>query len=203
MNSFKLDSSAPMIAFQFFFTNRDAVPRSVRFIGAETEGEKKRRESKPRCGELIIGPLERCVVADVMPGYNLTDVFHQERADESRRKYNIVRFVFHRVDVGGVVKTSRAVFGDFRQMSSNAVWTVKVFSNPFYLMGEEIKGKRVVEVSLTFRKPLFDSSGQPIKEWRKDENGCRIGAGPIPIRPHWQLRTKDSSLVGIKVCNGD
>ena len=125
------------------------------------------------------------------------DALYQERPYNNAKNphgkwtYHMVRYVFARREFVELSDEFRKVRDTIRaelpRICENALWRVRLFSNPFYKNGEEIPGESTVSVNLEARLPLFRPDG-PVTVWQKDSNGRRVGDAPRPLKADYCLR---------------
>ncbi len=192
-----VSSAVRLICVQFDFSNPEVVPVCVRKLPQETTNESLKRMSIAN-GELVINPIENVSLVDFpgeleSNGYEIVDALYQPRVNPKNHKqtYHMVRFVFARSEY----VQSNEEFGQrrstirqaLRTMCKQAMWCVRAFLNPLFVEGNEAYGENAVSINLVARKPLFDSLGNPIKVWRKNTNGNRIGDQPVLLYPDYSL----------------
>jgi hypothetical protein len=100
-------------------------------------------------------------------GYELVDARYEERIHQkdARRTYHMVRFVFLRdVSINGLheefLRNRNSLRKDLETMCRNALWRVRIFSNPLYKNGVKTPDERVMQINMEVRQPLFSADGQ-------------------------------------------
>lgn len=155
-------------------------------------------------------------------GYEMVDAFYKERIDPKDprnqkfieginagqidankrppgRTYHMVRFLFaHSEFVDNLFEGFREVrdtiYGDLAEMACAALWRVRAFSNPLYKGGEEVAGQSALSINFEVRRPLFQPSGLPVVERKKDAAGNPVGE-PLPIESERLLRLSAGELL--------
>lgn len=193
-----LDEAVRLISFQFSFSNADAVPRFVRQTCAETPEGREKRKSYDNAGVQLIPPTENCNLFGVLTeinsaGWSLVDAVYQERVNPipGRKMYHMVRFVFAKPD-GAPINADealyrRAIASDFAEITGQAHWRVRGYSNPYFKDGEVVEGACAISVNMEVRVPRYRLDGTPVTQWIKDEDGNRLGNAPRPITADYNL----------------
>lgn len=198
-----IGSTVRLIVLRFSFSNPEVVPLCVRKLPHEKENELLNKSVAN--GELVIDPSEKVGLVEFLgeleqSGYEMVDATYQPRIDPGnpKRTYHVVRFMFARREYAqptdqfiSVRPTTKQAL---RTMCEQAMWRVRAFLNPLFVRGETVDGEHAVSVNLEVRKPLFDNVGNPVRTWRKDENGNRLGDAPVPLQPDYVLRLTNSEL---------
>ncbi|HBM45561.1 MAG: hypothetical protein UT05_C0010G0008 [Parcubacteria group bacterium GW2011_GWF2_38_76] len=184
-----------------------SVPSAIVIKDPETPKEKEERlnHSKKPTGTMIVTPTERCQLVEFLKdlkknGYQLIDAHAQERSDDKvpcgiRRNYYSVRFIFSklnpavRVDMASDLY-SRVAYNELYFICSTAIYQVKAFINPVDI------NKKVLNITLKSRLPLYEKNGQRVMVWNKDEND--IATDKILLEPKNCLRILDNSVISIK-----
>ena len=193
-----LAKNAQTIMVQFAFSNADLVPHSLRRLPHESLRQAYIRSASAN-GEMVVEPTENVdlvVFLDDLQqnGYKLVDGIYQKRPDyrNPNKTYNMVRFVFSSQAADKPMKQdiSRAL----QTLAEEASWTTKVYFNPIYIAGQAVEGKINISVNLMARKPYRSADGQPVKQWRRDTDGRKVGDGPLPIQPDRHLRIAGDTI---------
>ncbi|MEK7658279.1 MAG: hypothetical protein AAB352_00235 [Patescibacteria group bacterium] len=195
-----------MVVVQFSFTNPAAIPEVVKRTEKESPAEHKERKTHSN-GVLVIEPTPGCGLVEFplgleQAGFELVDASYKERIDpkdpRQRRTYHMVRFVFCRRESAELSDEFRSVRDEIRfalqNMAENAMWRVRVFDNPFFFKDEEVQDQRALSVNLAARDTIVQPNGELIKRWEKDDQGNRIGEGPVPIVPKRQLCVRGGTV---------
>lgn len=199
-----ISSVVRLISLQFNFSNPNVVPSCVRSLPQETTNESLQRRTIAN-GDLVIDPVEN---VDLIPfldelldnEYELVDGIHQTRVNPKnpRQPYYMVRFVFSRREHvrsnERFIRLRAAVHQALRTMCAEAMWRVRVFLNPFFQKGAETGSDYAVSIVLEARKPLVDNLGQPLKQWRKDADGNRVGEASVLLTPDFELRFSNNEI---------
>ncbi|TSC73126.1 MAG: hypothetical protein G01um101438_149 [Parcubacteria group bacterium Gr01-1014_38] len=184
-----------LIALQFSFSNPKVVPRCIHQREDETPDETRKR-ARPPSREPAIAPVENVGLVEFLGelergGYAMVDAFSQRR-NQDNKGFSVVRFVFARCEyaqpTNQFVNTRPLVQQALHTMCVEAMWQVRAFLNPLIVGGQEVCGEHAVDICLTARKPLLDNLGNPVKVWRKDADGNRLGDAATPIQPDYLLR---------------
>lgn len=197
-----LEKDVRMIMLKFAFSNPNVIPRFVK--GAKDELLFRKDRSS---GVLAIESTERCSVAEFLgkiavSGYEMVDAFYKRGIDTRdaniKRKNNIVYFFFARsefVELSDEFKKERPlIYNELWKICKTAMWRVRLFLNPFYKDGQEINDQYALSVNLDARQPLFCSDGQPVKIWKKDDKGKRVGETAIPLKAKYHLRVENNTI---------
>ena len=187
-----LGSTARRVTLQFSFANPDVIPKGIKRREHETPEERTTRKSREG-GAQGIEPVENVCLVELLSnlghaGYEMVDAFYKPRIHgKTGGTYHAVRFLFVRgeyAEPSAEFKRKRRVLErELRTICEQALWRVRGFLNPCYKDGEEIPDQYAVSINLEVRRPLFDNAGNPVRVWRKDEKGNRVGDSPLPLRP--------------------
>lgn len=202
-----LDRGVRLVVVQFSFSNPDMIPDSVRYLGSETPKQyEKRMSHQSGVQEMDSGEKKRCSLAEFCDdlessGYTLADGRCKECIDPNDRRhqrtYFAVRFLFVRQDLFAASEKFEevrdSVSSDLRFICESSIWRTRVYRNPF-CNGEEASGEHVLSVNLMARQPLLEPDGKPIRAWKKDERGERVGDAPVPLAPDCHLRIRDGVI---------
>lgn len=187
--------SVRSIMLQFSFSNAKVVPKSIEPRNPESLDDAFKRE-KHANGRRVIDPVKNVDVLTFVEGltnggYKLAKAFSQKRpkTDDPSQSYYIARFDFEpwEEDFEHGDASARHNVNALKKMCYEAMWQVKVFVNPFFSDGKEVAGEYTVSINMSFRQPLYNNVGKPIKRWRKDEDGERVGEAAVPLRPDYCL----------------
>jgi len=162
----------------------------------------------PTPGTQILPLTKNCSVAEIpleltLAGYELVDAFHEQRGDEGRNAYHIVRYVFARHEYADplaeefLVKRAGLLL-EFRGLCYNAMWGAFAHRNRFFRDGKEVPGQEVLSINLMSRTPYRGPDGRLVMVWQKDEHGNRLGAEKIPLNPTNQLRIESGVFQAVK-----
>ena len=179
-----------LINLQFSFSNSAVVPSGLPRRPLETSSERYARTDRTPTGAHVIQFVEDvslCDLADDLQQneFELTDAFSQRRG--VTRAFEMVRFVFTITPPG--TRDTKTFHQSLQMMCQQALWRVGVWLNPFFVEGgRQAPGQHAISISCNSRKPLYDNTGRPVKIWRKDANGQRLGAAPIAIKAKYALR---------------
>lgn len=197
------------IMFQFNFTNERFVPLTVERFKPETKADHVARKAPQgkRSGTMVIAPTENCSLKELLPGvelagFEMVAASYQERIDAKDsgggRRYHTVRFVFARsedAEISNELWSLRDILrSELQEMCDDAMWRVRVYSNPFFKNGEEISGRRALSFNFEARVPLYRPNGEPVAVWQKDEDGARVGDAPVPISAGHHLRFEGNAV---------
>lgn len=196
-----LDGAVRLVMFQFILGNTNALPAGLFEKNEEGGGNGGCRPGVEGV-KFIESTKEvflREFVADLAAaGYAMADAFYQVRTNARGNDYLIVRFIFALKDTipkeGWFAEHKDTAETAFSQLSSQSLWSMEVYLNPFYKDGQTVMGERAISVNLAARSPLTDEKGNLLLRWKKDEAGERIGDGPVPIEPKKFLRIADDDI---------
>lgn len=195
----------PIVSMQFSVSNKDIVPKTLVDAGAESFEEWSERKGMPN-GKLVIKPTELTSIAEFPVdlegnGYEMVIAFYKERIHSSSfasKTYHMVRFVFCRSEIAVVsdafCNARDEIRRDLGVICTRSLWRTRVFENPYFRGGKIVPDLHAVSINLEARQPLYNPDGQPIKVWKKDESGQRVGDGPETLSPHHRLQ-----IVGSKI----
>lgn len=200
-----LDRNVRRVMLQFSFSNPEVIPISMR---RKTQSEPLLFDRKTRPnGTLVISPTEKCSLAGFFrelenSGYEMVDAFYRKRIDSrdsgGKKKYHMVRFIFVRHEFSELsdefINRRNVVQTELRSICDAALWRVKLFKNKFYKDDKEINGQHALSINLDARQPLFYPDGQPVKIWKKDDSGKRMGEAPLPLKANYGLCVDDNIL---------
>lgn len=185
-----------LIAIQFTFTNRNVVPSCVRKLTLEAPEEAWKRRMQVT-GKEVIKPIPNVsllqFVDQITPqGFQLVDGLSQLRTTpDGESTFHMVRFIFTRREYAKpepeFVSRRLVVEAALKRMCKEAMWSLQVFRNPFYVEGEPKPGEEALSINLAARRPLLDGKGQPRKEWQKNPAGDQVGNEPVVIQPPHHL----------------
>ena len=204
-----LDRNVRRVMLQFSFSNPEIIPISMR---RKTQSEPLSFDHKTRPnGTLVINPTEKCSLAGFireleMSGYEIVDAFYRKRIDSrdsgGKKKYHMVRFIFVRHESSELsdefIKRRNIVQTELLNICSAALWRVKLFKNKFYKDDREICGQHALSINLDARQPLFCPDGQPVKIWKKDDKGKRVGEAPLPLKADYRIGI-DKNILSLMV----
>lgn len=187
-----LDGPVRLVSIQFSFSNPKIVPQSVKRLEHETPARRAVRKGRAD-GTMVIAPTPGVSMGEFVDqleaaGYELVDALYEPRINTHSRTrenatYHMMRFIFARrefVDLSEWFRGVRvAVSADLRKMCGEALWRVRVFSNPFRKDGEEISGQRALSVNLEVRVPLGLDGQPPIKA----QQVLRVVDGAVRLAP--------------------
>jgi hypothetical protein len=195
----RLDEAVKMLVIQFNFTNRKLVPFLAQDLGQEKDEQRQRRQNLPP-GDLA-WQSENCSLEQTLADLEaarleLTNIIKQYRPSEKNdsQDYYVVRFIFERTGKGDKYREMRRA--SFNSLAAS-IWQCKCYVNPYYLEGKPMNGYKVVNLSLSHRRPLYDSAGKPIKVWAR-EGRRKVGETKIPIMAESRLRLVGGSLALVK-----
>lgn len=187
------------VYIQFSFSNGNAVPLSLRDQGQESQDSRnKRRKMAP--GVQVLKETEKVSLVDFLEDltedYTLGDAYHQVRtsARQGERPYHVVRYNFY---PKGEVCTSVSredLRPGLQDLLAKNAWRARAYLNPRYRDQVLVEGERSLCINLEARVPLFRPDGNPVTQWRKDSQGERIGAAPVPLAPSAYLRLAQDGL---------
>jgi hypothetical protein len=204
-----LDSSVKLIVVTFNFNSWRWVPKAL--PQRETEGmfaSAKRRIAENAKSAILCEPTEGVCVRtlaeiDKSAGYKLVSAWVQARYRHRKPVYPSVRFVFARSDHATISEEFTAKREEYltalREMTTNVLWRVRAFRNPFHKNRHEVPGIRTFQINLESRTPLSRPDGTPITIWQKDENGERVGSTPVPLQSKFELRIEKEIVQLISV----
>lgn len=200
-----LDRNVRRVMLQFCFSNPQVIPLSMR---RKTQSEPPLFDRKTRPdGTLVIVPTEKCSLAIFvreleMSGYEMVDAFYRRRIDSrdsgGKKKDHMVRFIFVRHEFSELsdefISRRKTVQAELQNICSAALWRVKLFKNKFYKDDKEVNGQHALSINLDARQPLFCPDGQPVKIWKKDDSGKRVGEAPLPLKADYGLCVYENIL---------
>lgn len=192
-----LNGQVRLVLLQFAFSNLKHVPSCLK-----QKSEKTLKESPAIKGELCLSATEDVGVVDFIAdlesmNYQLVDSYYQIRS-RNGQQYAVVRFLFAEKEQASVSDEFKKMLPEIEQallqICESAMWRARAFLNPFFKDGRIIDDVYALSVNLEARKPLLDSTGKPIFQWQKDENGEKIGDSPISLRPEKFLKIIDGDI---------
>ncbi len=195
-----LEGEVRLIMLQFTFSNIELIPSCLTNKSAEIPEQPSKKS--PATGEQFIEEVENVGIADFLNDlknhdYGLADAYYQIRI-KGGQQYAMARFMFSAKDYLAISDEFKIIRGSAElalfQISAQSIWRIKAFLNPFYKEGEAIENAYVISVNLNLRQPLFNNDGQPIFRWEKDEEGKKIGDGPVPLKPKKFLRIRNGDV---------
>ena len=190
-----------LIVIQFSYANFSITPPGVKRLEQEGAEEFNKRKSAIR-GRQCLEPTEE---VDGLPllddlkkvGYQLVDAFCKAR-EKDGQGYAMTRFVFaapdHVESSPDFLAVKDKCYAGLEQMLQQALWRARGFTNPLFRDSEIVDGKSSVSINFEARRPIVDSAGNYMLEWKKDERGQRIGDGPVPISSDLCLRVENGFL---------
>ena len=195
-----LNEAVRLVFIQFSFTNKEAVPEGLRHIAPEQEVEHRTRKDSAQVNEQFIAPTAMVSARALLgtlekAGYELVDAIYQHRWGEKGR-YHMVRYVFaqgssqHGIHPDFVRLRSRARI-NLMKLLLNAFWRVRAYRN----IREE---DTMVSMNFESRVPIVNGDGQSLLVWKRDEQGNKLGDGPVPIEPLQTLFVNGSNVVSIR-----
>ena len=203
---YSLDEEIPMVIIQGSFSNKNAVPQSLRMVEAETVAQSELRLSREGTGQMI-ELRQNCSTVELLndiknAGYQLADALCQIRVNPKdwtkKSRYYMVRYTFVKTEKAEpateFLKTRDAVENDLEKLLTESLWRIRVFLNPFFKNGQWVDGLHAVSVNLEARKPLFLPDGKPVVQWKKDEQNNRIGEAPEPIKAEQVFHIDQNSI---------
>ncbi len=194
-----LNGSVQLVMLQFSFSNDKIIPAGLFKKKEETVGELASRKSSMGGKQFIDSDTDDISVSKFISdlfdaGYFLADGFSQKRSNAQGRYYQIVQFAFAKDTKGKSPEFLEHASKALLQLCSSATWKVRAYLNPFYKNKQSVNGSHVVSINLLSRNPIVDADGNRICQWRRNEDGEKIGAGPIPIEPKLFLRIKNDDI---------
>ncbi|MDO8600579.1 MAG: hypothetical protein Q7R73_03095 [bacterium] len=209
-----LDTSIRLVTFQFSFSNRNEIPRSVPEMGEETPDEYLERKSRSG-GVILIEPTHNCSLAMipaelqkedyqlVTAGWKKRSNFEEQKNSEQERGpgdtveeitskiWYMTRFRYARSEHAyprpEFLQKRDAILADFDEMCWSTLWRLRAFLNQAYLNGELLKGQSAISINLEVRKPRFNPDGTPVITPLKDAEGMRIGSEPLQVEHYFSL----------------
>lgn len=176
-----------MVAVQFSFSNRDIVPQTVHWMEMEQYHELVERLREPG-GQIVLVSQVYCSILQFIEdltsaGFGLVSAIYKERIDADSpygRTYHMVRFLFGRrvpdQNLPAKIAKKRADWlEELKKMSSEAMWRVRIFQNPFYTNHVEVPGVHHISVNCEARTPLVMPDGKPVTARKRSEDGKRVG----------------------------
>ena len=209
-----LDGSVKLVMVQVSFSNPNVLPKWIDVD--EKEQPEERVERKVRAnGTMIIEPVEdmNCsldqFVSDLEEaGFALVSAICQKRPHGKQKGqfYWMARFVFVRQEDlqanEGFDRVKHLIYAELRNIFREALWRVRAFRNPFFKDEEEVAGAASLSINCEARKPLRvieqNRPPRPAMEWLKDENGQKIGDGPVAVKAKCHLRVQDGEVRLVK-----
>lgn len=191
-----LNPAIRLTIFQFNLSNRKAIPDGINEKPPEGPVRFTARKSDYVKGEQFLPPIEGVsalpIIADLSEaGQELVDAYWQPRTKDCRGYY-MIRFMFaapnHANSSEEFLKVRSGALEALSKLFSEAMWRVRGFVNPFFKDGELIDNVYSISVNFDARSPLTDRNGKPILQWEKDDDGNKIGDGPVAIKPKKFLR---------------
>jgi len=159
-------------------------------------GHETRKGSKPDSRQFIT-PTDKVSAKGILSAlenaeFSLTDASYQRRLKENGQ-YHMVRFVFTRKGIECTphpefVRISKSARINLVRMLSDALWRCRAYLNHYE---EEDR----VSLNFEHRMPFIGGDGKPITEWQKDENGRRVGGGPVPLSSAKTLSIRGKEMV--------
>lgn len=195
-----LENRVQLVILQFIFSNIKFVPVGLFQKNRETVSELIARKSEVG-GKKFIEPTEGVsllkFLADLKEaGYILADAFFKMRTNARGKEYPVVRFIFGLEERDGEFAKHRDFsMSALLRICEQSLWQTEAYLNPYFLKEEVVKNQFALSINLGSRQPLIDGNGEIILEWKKDENGQRIGADKVPIEPHLFLRGINDDIV--------
>ncbi|MFZ3054731.1 MAG: hypothetical protein WA091_02000 [Minisyncoccales bacterium] len=187
--------NTPLIMIQGSFSNGKAVPKSLNMISPETESQSQIRRYREVKGYMV-DMRDNCSTSNLLnelkeSGYELVDAFCQERVNPKdptkRSRYWMVRYVFANHENAEpsteFVERRSVVEDDLQKLLSESFWRIRVFLNPFFKNNEQVSDCHTVSINLEARKPRFQKDGQLVVQWKKDNQGNRVGEAAQPLQP--------------------
>lgn len=188
-----------LISLQFLIANLKILSGPTKLLRVEPEKSRNYDSS----GELAILPQKNCTLSIFVSnlralGYELVDAFLVERADG---KYK-ARFVFvdqsHAVGSDHFKSMRQSIYADLMKVCYESMWQVRVWDNPFYHENQPMAGLRALSINMEQRVPLFSPEGSPVKVWKKDDRGNKLGTSPILLFPERSLETSPNNTLVIR-----
>lgn len=156
-------------------------------------------------GEQFIPPTEDLYLLPLLTdlaldGYELVDSFSDV---QSRDNYDqgVMRLIFAAPGHAKPSEEFRELRGKIYEEVSDflrASWTGCGYINPLFQDGGEVDGGYTVSLNFKACRAFFDRQGNPVKHWRRDERGKKIGDGPVPLTPKKFLRIEDGAICVVK-----
>lgn len=196
-----MNGAVRLVTIQFSFSNLKLIPTCLRQVGEKPPSKFVAQKSKIP-GEQILEPVEKvgCLsfLLDLaLVGYVLVDALVEIR-QKGRQQYATVKFIFsnaeHAVCSEEFLALRASAEQELRQLLKQAMWRVRAFLNHLFKDGEIVDEQYAISINLEARTPLIGGDGSPLFQWQRDENGERIGDGPIEIKPKKFLRIKNNDI---------
>lgn len=192
---------------QFSFASQKAIPQSMRIMGWETPEEsdlRAKRNVGKTAGTQVIEPTQGCSITDFVfdleeSQWQMVDATVQERINRNHNRketYFAIRFTFAPAPAPvneEIADMANACIAGLNELCDQALWRVRVFSNPFYQNGQIVPGLGHACVNMEGRKPLYLLNGDPVVARLKNEDGEPIG-DPVPITPEYYLQIVDETI---------
>lgn len=184
-----LDESVRMVMVQSAFSDPSAIPKTVRQRRKEPSEELVRKNKERVRGKQVIELVKSISLASFLDeleqaGYVLFDAFSEQRRNtrNQRPHYYMVRFSFMRKeDVESsefeeFEKEQEILRHELWEICNLALWSAKVFRNPFFWDGKQILGQYSVCINLEAGTPHPTTPNS------------------IPLTPKGSLRIVDNSI---------
>lgn len=179
-----------VVALQFRFTNRFAIPPFTRRMMIQTT--KKNTALQP--GELVIEPIDGSSVGEVLldlekEGFALINVQCEERDTGKGSRHYIARFIFSATEKASESFTQirNPLKRELVEICTEALWRTRVYVNPL------TDNRRGASIVLDTRTPFVHGDGRPVTVRAKDPaTGERVGA-PLPLSPSHHLHLLSAS----------
>lgn len=179
------DGSHRLAIVQFIISNLKLL-NQLREILPDRAGKPRHYQNS---GELIISPHQNVIVlpliATLAAYYKIIDAFLLETIFGSYK----ARFVLAHINYASNKTDSEGLWDTLRRLMTVNMWQIQVFSNPFYHEGAEIPGEKTLSIDMAQRVPLFLPDGSPVKVWKKDSRGNKLGTSPMLLTPERVLET--------------
>ena len=196
-----LNPAMRLTILQFSFSNRKVIPEGINEKPPETAQSFTARTEYTE-GEQFLLPIKGVsalpFIADLNEaGQQLVDAYWQARI-KNGREYFIICFTFTASNYENsseeFLKVRSKALEALLELFSEAMWRVRGFVNKFFKDGESVEDTYALSVNFEVRSPLVDGNGKPILQWQKDDQGNKIGNGPVAIEPKKFLRIMSGDI---------
>lgn len=200
-----LDSSVKLIALQFSLPNPAAMPPSLQYLPQETGAERQRRKDLPP-GVLVVPETPNVQIVDFVAqaaglGYKLVSAIAQDRPDlipglsAPRTRVRYIMIPHYDVTQERLAANTAVLMAGLMEVCLSAMWSVKVYLNPYRKGDTEYTDLYCLDVVLGTRQPFNDRNGRPLMARPKDTNGKTIrDATPQPLIPDFLLKLMEGEV---------